>query len=207
MRQEINDLKRKELFEYFDSKTNPFIILTTKIDITNIINYCKVHKNYYATIGYVIGLVANEMDCFKYRKEDDKIYKYDKLKVNFTQMITEDEIGFFNLDIGNNYHEFINNYIATQNNFLNQKQTNISMDQGEVWFSCAPWFDFDSLVTPFDKNVTVPQFIWGKFNEENNRVYTKLMILVHHGFVDGNHIGVFIKKLNDKIDRFNEIIK
>ena len=31
---------------------------------------------------------------------------------------------------------------------------------------------------------------------KNNRIYTNLMIMIHHGFADGNHIGIFLNKLN-----------
>jgi chloramphenicol O-acetyltransferase len=33
------------------------------------------------------------------------------------------------------------------------------------------------------------------------------MIMVHHGFADGNHIVIFIKKLNEKIANFNKYIE
>jgi len=207
MRQEVLDLKRKELFEYFDSKTNPFIILTTKIDVTNVVKYCKIHKNYYATIGYLICETVNEIDAFKYRKEDDKIYKYDELKINFTQMIDEDEISFFEIDKGKTYKSFIEEFKKEQEKLINDKKVTISKEQGEIWVSCAPWYEFTSLVTPYDKNVTIPQFTWGKFKEENGKFYTNLMIMVHHGFVDGNHIGILLNKLNDKINNFDKYIE
>ena len=81
MRIEVEDFKRQKLFEQYDNKTNPFLFVTTKVDITNIYNYCKVNRNFFATMGYFISLVVNEMDCFKYRKENGKIYKYDTLKI------------------------------------------------------------------------------------------------------------------------------
>lgn len=63
--------------------------------------------------------------------------------------------------------------------------------------------DFTSLVVPFDKNITIPQFIWGKFFKEGEKVFTHLMIMAHHGFVDGQHIGAFVNKLEKNIEGFN----
>ena len=150
---------------------------------------------------------VNEIDAFKYRKEDDKIYKYDELKINFTQMIDEDEISFFEIDKGKTYKSFIEEFKKEQEKLINDKKVTISKEQGEIWVSCAPWYEFTSLVTPYDKNVTIPQFTWGKFKEENGKFYTNLMIMVHHGFVDGNHIGIFLNKLNDKINNFDKYIE
>ena len=206
MKNEVKDFKRKELFDMYHERSNPFLFVTTKIDITNIVNYCKKHKNYYATIGYFILLAANELDCFKYRLENNKIYKYDDLRVNFVQMIDDDEIGFFGWDNKSSYKDFIKEFEQNQDKFFKEKILYDSIDEGEVWFSCTPWFEFSSLVVPFDKNITVPQFIWSKFIEENDKVYTNLMIMVHHGFADGNHVGKFLKLLNEKIDNLDAIV-
>ena len=206
MRNEVKDFKRQNLFEQYDSRTNPFLYITTKIDITNIVTYCKIHKNYYATIGYFINITANEMDCFKYRKENGKIYKYDYLRIDFTQMKDENSIGFFGCNTNLGYKKFINEFEKNQEDFYHGNYQKKVCDEGEIWVSCAPWFEYTSLITPYDKNITVPQFIWGKFTKENNRIYTNLTIMVHHGFADGNHIGIFLKKLNEKITNFEEII-
>ena len=206
MRTEVTEFKRKDLFEYYDSRTNPFLFVTAKIDITNIVNYCKKNRNYYATIGYFIYLVANEMDCFKYRKENDKIYKYDKLYVNFTQMIDVDKIGFFSFKSDFNYNKFIEKFNKKQTEFKNKKENIKCGNDGEIWLSCCPWFEFSSLITPFDKSITIPQFTWSKFYNENEKTYTNLTIMGHHGFIDGYHISIFLQKLNDKINKFDEII-
>ena len=65
-----------------------------------------------------------------------------------------------------------------------------------------PWFEFNSAVPPFNKENTIPQFIWDKFKKENDIVKTNLMIMVHHGFVDGYHIGKFINLLQENINNF-----
>ena len=207
MRNEVKEFKRQRLFDLYDVRSNPFLFVTTKIDITNIVNYCKIHKNYYATIAYFINLAASEMDCFKYRKEENKIYKYDDLRIQFVQMFNEDDIGFFDCNPNTDYKTYIENFKKSQDNFKKTGVSSKSEDLGEFWVSCAPWFEFTSLIPPFDNSMSVPQFIWGKFVEENDKTYTNLMIMIHHGFADGNHIGIFINKLNEKISNFDKYIE
>lgn len=204
MKQEVNNFKRKALFEIYNERSNPFLFVTTKVDITNIIKYCKVHKNYYATIAYFILMAAEELDCFKYRFENNKVYKYDSLRPCFVQMFNDDEIGFFSCNKKNDFKEYIKDFEERQNKFLKDKKSENSTDQGEVWFSCTPWFEFTSLIVPFDKKITIPQFIWGKYIKEDGRYYTNLMIMVHHGFADGKHIAMFLDFLKNKIDNFDE---
>ena len=205
MRTEVSDFKRQKLFELFNGRVNPFIILTTKIDITNVFNYCKVNKRFYATMAYIILSVCNEMDCFKYRYEEGKFYKYDNLRANFAEMYNEDEIGFFTF-YEDNLNDFRNTFVKTQKEFKEKHIEFEKIDDGEIWFSCTPKYTFSSLTPPYDRNISIPQFIWDKIQEENGRYYIDLMILIHHGFADGNHIAIFLEKLNNKIENINELI-
>lgn len=203
MIKEVKDFKRKDLFENYNSRNNPFVIITTKIDITNVINYCKIHKNIYATMGYLISKVVNEIDAFKYRYKGGKIYYCDIVNPNFTQMYQDDMIGYFGFDYVDDYNEFINNFVKNQKDFFNKKKLDIENDIDEIWFSCVPWFKFTSLIPPFDKEITIPQFIWDKYELEGDKYYVNLMIMAHHGFVDGYHIGKLIENLNKSISEFN----
>ena len=63
-----------------------------------------------------------------------------------------------------------------------------------------------SAVTPFDKNITIPQFLWDKFSFENNKCYINLNIMVHHGFADGYHISLFLKEFNEIIENIDKYI-
>lgn len=203
MRTEIKNFERISLFEQYNNKDNPFLYLTTKVNVTNIHNKC---KNYYATIAYFITLVTNQIDNFKYRFENNKIYKYDILKPNFTQMFEDNNIGFFTCDLKEKYSEFLVEYKNMQDKFFGNHKSYANDDQGEVWFSYVPWFNISSLITPFDKKVTIPQFIWDKFIYENGEYYINLTIMAHHGFIDGYHIGLFLQKLNEIIENIDNYL-
>lgn len=203
MKKEIINFERQKLFNHYNKNDNPFIYLTTKIDITNIYHKC---KNYYPSIAYLITLAVNQIDNFKYRYEDNKIYKYDILKPNFTHLFNDHNIGFFTCDNKETYTEFLNEYQNMKDKFLNTNKSYANSDQGEIWFSFVPWYNVSSLITPFNKTTTIPQFIWDKFNFENNKCYINLTIMVHHGFIDGYHIGLFLEKLNNIIENIDKYI-
>ena len=205
MRKEVKNFNRQYLFDHFNQRENPFIMLTTKVDVTKVYDYCKINKRFYATMTYLILSVVNEMDCFKYRCENEKIYKYDKLRANMVEMYNENEIGFMSF-YEDNLNDFKNTFIKKQKEFKEKHIIYERKDEGEVWFSCTPKFTFSQLVVPYDKNITIPQFIWDKVHEENEKMVVDLMVLVHHGFADGNHISMFLEKLQNKINNFNELI-
>lgn len=206
MIKEIREFERKELFNHYHSCNNPFIICTTKIDVTNIVNYCKKYKNFYATLGFLITKTANQIDAFKYRYSDGKIYYCEQIKSNYTQMYEDNTIGYFDVPLTNDYNEYIENFKKIEKKFLEDKNYSTENDLNEIWLSCEPWFSFTSFIPPFNKELSIPQFIWDKYENVDEKYYINLMIMVHHGFADGFHVGKFINLLKENITLFNYFV-
>lgn len=205
MRNVIKNFKRKELFEHYNKNTNPFAIVTTKINITKIVQYCKIKKHFYATFGYIITKTVNEIDNFRYRYENNEFILYDQIRANFTDMIDEETIGFFSVPYQDSFEDFIKEYILKLDGLKQGKINDVEKNEDEIWMSCEPWFSCTSLIPPFHHDNTIPQFIWDKIEYCNNKYEVNLMIMVHHGFADGSHIGKFIHKLNENIDNWNKM--
>lgn len=204
MKHEITNFDRIDLFQQYNKRDNPFLYLTTKVDITNIYKKC---KHYYGSLAYFFNVAINKIDNFKYRYEDGKIYKYDEVRPNFTEMYDGENISFFSCEMKASYEEFMNNYLKVRDKFLHNKKYQDDISNGEIWFSCFPWGNISGLITPYDKSITIPQFIWDKFSFENDHVFINLTIMVHHGFVDGHHIGLFLKYFNEINENIDEYLK
>ena len=196
---EVEDFGRKELFKHYNDMENPFIIMTLPIDVTNIVEYCNVHKHFYATMGFIIGKAINEIDAFKYRYKDGKYYYCPRISPNFTQRV-DNNLGFYDCD-SLVYEEFIREYDDKKSKvgkFTLETEERIDV----VWLSCFPWASFSSLVSPHDKSITIPQLIWDKYILKDGRYICNLMIMVHHGFADGYDVGKLIENINYYIDDF-----
>lgn len=201
---EIKNFSRKSIFDHYNSCDNPFLFLTIKVNVTNIVEYCKINKNFYATMGFIVTKVVNKIEQFKYRYKDGKIYYFDEIRSNYTQMYNDGNIGYFSLPYSTmNYTDYLKLFVKTQNEFLNKNSYTVTNNLDEIWLSCAPWFSFTSLITPYTKSIAIPQFTWDKYVCENDKYYINLAIMVHHGFVDGSHIGKFVKLLEEEIADFN----
>lgn len=206
-KEELVNYKRALLFQHYDKRDNPFIILTTKIDVTNLIYYCKTHKNYYATIGYAVVMAMNTIDEFRVRYEDNKFYKYKKINANFVQSLPDETIGFFSFELKEKLHDFVAEFKKAENILLqNPNDSSIGSRDCELWMSCSPWFSFSALIPPFDKKELTPQVIWDRYELVGERYYMNFMIMIHHGLADGQHIGQFVNKLQEIIDNFNQYI-
>lgn len=195
---------RKDLFNHYDICTNPFMIVSTEIDITNVYNYAKEYNlSMYASFGFYILNTINSFDGFKYRKEDDKLVLFDKVNANFTDSIDGKDIFFFSVEANDDLISFNNDYRTIKSNYIenNKKYVEKKYNINEVWLSCTPWFSFSSVTPPYNHDNYIPQFIWDKFKKCDNKVTTNLMVMVHHGFMDGYQLGKFFNELQNNIDQ------
>lgn len=198
---EIKDFYRNETFQRYNSMQNPFIIMNTTINVTNVVKYAKEHKHFYATLGYLIGAAVNDTKAFRYRYIDNKYYICDKVGVSYTERLN-DNVYFLDC-YKDSLEEHIKEY-DEQQKLVYTSSKSVSKERNDViWVSCVPWFNFNSLITPYDKNITIPQFIWDKYTEKDGEYYCNLMIMIHHGFADGYHIYEFINSLEEHISKLN----
>ena len=193
----INNIGREELFNHYNEMDNPFIIMTIPLNVTNVVNYCKIHKHFYATMGFLVGKAVNDVDGFKYRYKNGEFYYYDRLVVNFTEKVGE-QIGFFECE-SDEFENFVEEFDYKKCNLGRYDDASEENREDVIWVSCFPWAKFNGLVSPHDRSITIPQFIWDKYEEISGEYFCNMMIMVHHGFCDGYHVGLFIERLNKYI--------
>ena len=201
-RTEIKNWKRQTIYENYEAKINPFAFITTKIDVTNLVKFCKINKNFYAAMTYCIVKANNSIDEFRVRIEGGKTWQYDCVDPVFMEPFENGVAGWYRVAMTEVYSCFIAEYKKTKQKFVDTQANVLGANLGELWVSCEPWFQATSMIPPFDKSLPIPQFIWDKFVEENGRFTVNLMIMIHHGFADGKHIAAFIEKLNEEISKF-----
>lgn len=206
MRTVIKNFERQDLFDHYNAWTNPFSFVTTKLDITKAYNYSRKYKNLYAALCYTFTVALNRIENFKYAYENGEIVKYDKLNPKYTEMLDTNDVSFIGCELGNSLEEFIElNKVAKEKFKKTQVEVNFDNNEyGQVWYSCLPWFKFTGVVPPFDPSITLPQIIWDKYEIVDGHVYINAMIIAHHGFVDGYHIGQLIEYINEELNNISE---
>jgi chloramphenicol O-acetyltransferase type A len=68
-----------------------------------------------------------------------------------------------------------------------------------IHFSALPWIDFTSLshARSFTWPDSCPKISFGKLTVENGKKTIPVSVHVHHGLVDGYHVGLFLEKLQE----------
>lgn len=198
----LKNYKRKQTFEHYDVMDNPFVVMNTKVDVTKIENFCKTHKHRYATIGWALMKAANQIEEMKVRFEDGNFVKYDLMNTEFMFPFKNHVAGYMACEMKDDLADFVKEYENKKAIFDETQKSIFAVDKGEIWCTCEPWMQLNSILPPFDKKDHTQEFIWDKIVKENGRYYINLCIMFHHGYLDGEQVGQFLEKLNEVIENF-----
>lgn len=207
---DINNWKRKLAYETFSSYSDPYTDIVTKIDITNLINFCKQNKiSFYGCMTYFVLKSLNDIDAFKYGfgKEDGNefVYKYDTLAATATVINSDNELNFtryveYDEDISNFLIEFSKATEDASNNVPYYKILGLE-NMNKINITCIPWITFSNFKDAIDFNEknSKPKICWGKYYLDDDRYLIDISLLVNHAFQDGYHMGLFFNNLQQNI--------
>lgn len=218
---DINNWRRKLAYETFSNFSDPYTSIVTKIDITNLVNFCKENKNsFYGCMTYFVLKSMSEIDAFSYGygKEDGKefIYKYDSLAATATVINNDNELNFtryveYDEDIFNFLIEFSKATEDASNNVPYYKILELE-NMNKINITCIPWINFSNFKDAIDFNEknSKPKICWGRYYLEGDRYLVDISLLVNHAFQDEYHMGLFFNNLqqniyNLKVD--NDLVK
>lgn len=200
MKKELNisTWNRKEHFEFFCKFEEPFFGTTIQFDCTKAYNKSKeLGVSFFVYYLHKTLEAVNNTENFRYRIEDAKVFIYDKINVSSTILRDDKTFGFSEVEYNENLAGFIKNYnteaIRVQNTtglFSKEHGQNI------IHFSAVPWINFTSIShsRSFTFPDSCPKFSFGKMIEENGRKKMPMSVHVHHGLVDGYHLGLFFEE-------------
>jgi chloramphenicol O-acetyltransferase type A len=72
-----------------------------------------------------------------------------------------------------------------------------------IRYSGVPWIAYTHLTRTIMKLGTDsnPKISWGKYFAQGDRLLMPLSVQVHHGLMDGIHVGRYYEELQRRIDR------
>ena len=203
---DLETYPRRSHFEYFGAMAFPYVGLTAKVDVTNLIKFAKMRGG--STFHAILWAAAKAANCvpeLRQRIMGGQIVEFEHCNIGYT-VARED-------------HTFCNCYTETrmsledflvdakrrqaeavkQSGFFNPAED----ETGLIFTSCVPWVEFTQVVQPVpspgDCN---PRIVFGKYIRENEKTLMPLHIQCNHALVDGYHISEFFRifqQINDKL--------
>jgi chloramphenicol O-acetyltransferase type A len=200
----LDTWNRKEHFLFFKQMEEPFFGVTVTVDCTIAYQNSKELGVSFFTYYLHKTLVAvNKIEEFRYRILNDEVYIFDQIDVSSTILREDKTFGFSQIEFNSNLQKFAEN---TKNEIARIQNTTglITREYSEnlIHFSVLPWINFTSFshARSFSWPDSCPKISFGKMMEENGKKTMAMSVHVHHGLMDGYHVGQFIELLQKEMN-------
>ena len=203
---DIENWNRKEHFLFFSKFEEPFFGVTVKVDCTKAYSNAKEKQvSFFLYYLYRALKATNEIENFRYRIIENQVFEFAVVNASPTINRPNGTFGFAYMNYFEDENHFYKKALQEIENVksTNNLQPSIS-EENVIHFSAIPWLDFTSIshARSFSRADSCPKISFGKMTENNSKKEMSVSIHVHHGLMDGYHVGLFVEKfqtlLNDE---------
>lgn len=202
---DLENWNRKEHFVHFKQMEEPFFGATVEIDCTEAYQTAKsLNASFFIYYLHKTLSAVNAIENFKYRISGDKIYVHDRVDASATIGREDGTFGFSLIEYHPDFKIFERTALAEIERIQNTTGlfTRSFDDDNLIHFSAIPWLNFTSLshARSYTFPDSCPKISFGKMITLDNGKKTMAMsVHVHHGLMDGLHVGQFV-------DHFQELM-
>ena len=195
---------RKSQFEFFKQLPAPHFSLTSKVDITNLVQHSKNEGfSLFNAILYVIMTAANAVPELRLRFREDIVVEHDVVHASATVPIDDDRFAFCGIEYDPRWNVFNTRCVAALETAKKQNELMEHTNNTDEWIflSCLPWVNFTALTNPNGgPNDCIPRISWGKLGNQGSNWTIPVAVQVHHALVDGVHVGKFYQALTEILE-------
>jgi len=203
---DLNTWPRKEHFDFFTKFEEPFFGLVANIDCTK--GYLKAEAQGTSFFLYYLHktlAAVNSIEAFRYRISGKNVFVYDRIDVSATLTREDNTFGFSLME----YNEDPDIFIEGAKQEIERVRNTPGLFTREfdhdniIHFSAIPWVDFTSLshARSFTFPDSCPKISVGKMTENDGIRTMPVSVHVHHGLMDGYHVGLFFEALQREMDQ------
>lgn len=201
---DLANWSRRELFEFFIGYSNPYFNVCTTVDVTNFTAFVRALPGVRISqaLHYFALRIANEIEPFRYRLKDEKVFVYDVINGGTTVLLPNESFAYAYFDYQVNFERFV----AQMGKAVDDVRTGAgplkpTMRDDVIYHTTLPWFSFTSFAharTP-GRGDSIPRIVFGKFTPENERLVLPISVEVHHALMDGLHVGRYLNRLEEAL--------
>ena len=202
--------KRRDRFEFFESFENPLLNLSFDFEVQDFRPFCKSNNlPPFHFFLFCLFSSLNEIDNFKYRILDGKVFKVEDLVGSYTILNEENNFNFTRFKLSPNLQEFIKLSLASKDEVMKASSlihTGLELSPRDmknyIFITSIPWLKLTAIEHPTYKykSADIPSIAWGKFTPVGtNQLSIPLSVQAHHGFVDAFHIHQLAETIKAKI--------
>jgi chloramphenicol O-acetyltransferase type A len=195
---DLENWNRKEHFEHFCRMEEPFFGVTVEIDCTKAYETAKeLNASFFIFYLHKTLTAVNSVENFKYRISEGKIYINDRIDASATIGRADGTFGFSLIEYNPDFKIFEKNALAEIERIQNTTGlfTRSFDNDNLIHFSAIPWLNFTSIshARSYTFPDSCPKISFGKMIvSESGKRTIAMSVHVHHGLMDGLHVGQFV---------------
>ncbi|UQD55683.1 chloramphenicol acetyltransferase [Flavobacterium sp. K5-23] len=195
---DIERWPRKEHFHFFRKFEEPFFGATVEIDCTKAYENSKaIGSSFFIYYLHKTLVAVNTNESFRYRIADDQVYIYDQIDGSATIGREDSTFGFSLIKYDPDFAVFTATALVEIERVQNTPGlfTSAFDTDNVIHFSAIPWLNFTSLshARSYTFQDSCPKISFGKMiTGEGGKRTMSMSIHVHHGLMDGLHLGQFV---------------
>ena len=200
VRIDLDTWERRSLFELFNGYSEPYHGVCLRVDCTETFDYAKEHRmSVFLSLLHRSLLAANKTENFKLRVVDGAVWAYETIHGGSAVGRPNGTIGFAHYAYRPDLTDFVREASFEMERVRDRSDLERYAGQNIIRYSVLPWFDFTSIshARDFDGRDSAPKITFGKITEDGGRRMMPVSIHVHHGLVDGSHVGQFVQQFEE----------
>jgi chloramphenicol O-acetyltransferase type A len=195
---DLNTWPRKDHYEFFTPFEEPFFGVTVNIDCTQAYKQAKEKQlSFFLYYLYRALKAANLVEAFGYRIIDKKVFLFDQVNASTTVNRPDETFGFSYIDYNEDEALFCHSAQQVMAEVRQSKGLKPAVSgENVIHFSAIPWLKFTSLshARSYSFQDSIPKISFGKMTKLAGICIMPISIHVHHGLMDGYHVGLFVEK-------------
>ena len=206
---DIENWERKENFNFFRRFQNPQLSITSEVECGGAKKRAKeAHQSFFLHYLYAVLRAANEIPELRYRIDPEgRVVLYDQIDILSPIKIKENG-KFFTIRFP--YHEDFETFYQEARKIIDSIPENgdpyaaengevANGDYGLILLSATPDLYFTSITGTQEKQSgnNYPLLNAGKAIIKKGKLVMPIAMTIHHGFVDGHHLSLFYRKVEE----------
>lgn len=208
---EINpkETTRALAFDLWMKAPNPMVTFFKTYDVMPLVKVSK-HRSmkFNMLLDFCIGKAAASVKEFYLLPVGNKLMQYDKLAVNTIVANRDGEVSSCDIAYTDSLEKFNADYLRYT---AEVHDTCIDRDLSEEYMvigtSAIVNIEIDGAVGMNSGIFNNPFMIWGKYRIDGDRTLLSISFQFHHTQMDGAHAGLFLKNLQEEIEKMGKEIK
>jgi chloramphenicol O-acetyltransferase type A len=201
---DLANWSRRELFEFFKGYDNPYFNVCTRVDVTKLVTLVRrlPEVKISLAIHYFALRVANEIEPFRYRFKDGKVFVYDVINGGTTVLLPNESFAYAYFDYNRDFEKFVTDMARSVDEVrTGSGPLKPTMRDDVIYHTTLPWISFTSFAHARTKGRgdSVPRLVFGKLTKEGEQVLMPISVEVHHALMDGLHVGRYLSRLEEAL--------